>query len=135
MKNEIGKTKDVGYELGVRKPIPFSSDIIWSYFFSEKGIKIWLGELTSNDFEVGQLYKTRENIEGIIKVIKPYSHLRLTRKKKDWNNSSTLQVRFIIAKSGTTVSFHQEKLLNSKQREEMKDYWNGILDRLIASIS
>jgi hypothetical protein len=38
------------------------------------------------------------------------------------------------AKSGTTISFHQERLLNRKQREEMKQHWNIVMKELSESI-
>ncbi|MEM8969752.1 MAG: hypothetical protein AAGE93_25260, partial [Bacteroidota bacterium] len=45
-------------------------------------------------------------------------------KMKKWKNLSTLQVRVMGNKEKTTISFHQEKLLDNSQREEMKKYWN-----------
>jgi len=45
-------------------------------------------------------------------------------KKKDWENTSTVQVRVIGNHEKATISFHQEKLLDNNQREKMKLYWN-----------
>ena len=43
---------------------------------------------------------------------------------------STVQIRVIGNKEKTTIAIHQEKLLNSKQREEMKEYWNKVMKTL-----
>jgi hypothetical protein len=51
-------------------------------------------------------------------------HIRISQKKPDWPNTSTLQVRIIPGLNKTTISFHQEKLMNSSQRVVMKNYWN-----------
>ncbi len=84
----------------------------------------------SNNLELNKTYKTKDGIEGKIKILKPLSHIRLTWKKKNWINISTVQIRVINAKDKTTISFHQEKLLDSAQRDEMKNHWANIMDRL-----
>lgn len=51
-------------------------------------------------------------------------------KKRDWENLSTVQVRVIGKNEKSTIFFHQEKLTGSKQRVEMKDYWNKKMDKI-----
>ena len=41
---------------------------------------------------------------------------------KNWENSSTVQIRVIENKNKTTIAIHQEKLLNEEQRNETKEY-------------
>lgn len=64
----------------------------------------------------------------------PFSHTRLGWKTKSWSNMSTLQVRVIENKNKTTISIHQEKLLDSGQLHEMKIYWNKVMSKLEAVI-
>lgn len=130
----IGQTKDVGFQLGIRRTFPISYDKAWDLLFSDNGLKIWIGELISGDFSINQDYQTKEGISGCIKVFKPFSHIRLTWKKNEWQNVSTLQIRIIVSKSGTTISFHQEKLLDNNQRAEMKKHWENILTKLTDKI-
>lgn len=133
--NEVGKTKDVGFEIGVRKTIPVSPDEAWNYLFSKDGVKLWLGELTpSMGLETGKQYQTSTGVAGTVKVLKHLSHIRLTWRKKDWSNTSTLQIRVIQARTGTTISFHQECLLDSEQREAMKLHWTEVLEKISKSI-
>jgi len=47
---------------------------------------------------------------------------------------STIQIRVIGHQEKTTVSIHQEKLLNSEQRAEMKEYWNEIMEKITNKI-
>ena len=122
-KKTIGLTKDVGWQFGLRKTLPYSQAYLWDFMFSEKGLKIWLGEF-DEELEIKKPFKTKAGIEGFVRVFKPYSHIRLNWKKKNWENLSTVQVRVMGNQEKATISFHQEKLSDNLQREEMKKYWN-----------
>jgi hypothetical protein len=130
----IGQTKDVGFQIGIRRTFPISPEKAWGFLFSENGLKIWLGELISGEFSINQDYQTKEGVIGSLKVFKLFSHIRLTWKKNGWQNITTLQIRIIASKSGTTISFHQEKLLDENQRAKMKKYWGNILTKLTDKI-
>ncbi len=129
MERPIGQTKDVGFQFGLRKTFPIPFEQVWDFLFSEDGLKIWLGELQSI-FEINKPYHTKDGVEGKVRVFRPYSHIRLNWKKKHWENLSTLQVRVMGNPKKATISFHQEKLLNSEQRTEMKEYWNKVMLKL-----
>jgi uncharacterized protein YndB with AHSA1/START domain len=129
-KKITGQTKDAGFQVGVRKTFQVSTEGAWDFLFSNEGIKQWLGEILSGDLSLNQNYHTKDGVEGIVKIFNPSSHIRITWKKKEWPNVSTVQVRIIPAKKGATISFHQEKMLNSFQREEMKKHWDAILKKI-----
>jgi uncharacterized protein YndB with AHSA1/START domain len=123
MVKPTGKTKDVGFQFGLQKTFPISSKKVWDFMLSDKGLKIWLGDLKT-DLEVKKAYRTKSGIEGFVRVLKPNSHIRMHWKKKNWDNMSTVQVRVIRKdKDKTTISFHQEKLKDAKQRAEIKEFW------------
>ena len=124
MSKQVGQTKDVGFQFGLRKTFPISATEVWDFMFSGKGLDIWLGKL-ENELELKQPFVTKEGIEGLVRVWKPYSHIRVNWKKPDWENLSTVQVRVMGNDQKATISFHQEKLLDAAQREEVKAYWNG----------
>ena len=126
----VGQTKDAGFQIGVRKTFAVPVETVWNFLFSEKGLSIWLGKISVENFELDKPYKTKEGIEGRVNVLKPYSHIRLTWKPKQWTNTSALQIRVIPSKGKTTISFHQDKLLDSKQRDEMKKYWDGVIEKI-----
>lgn len=101
---------------------------------SDEGLKIWLGNINSDEFELDKSYKTMDEIEGKINVLKTNSHIRLTWKPKNWPNTSAIQIRVINAKGKTIISFHHDKLLNSIQRDEMKKHWDTVLRKIAETL-
>ena len=126
----VGQTKDVGFQIGVRKTFSVPIEMAWDFLFSDKGLSTWLGKMNTENFGLDKPYKTKEGIEGKVNTFKPYSHIRLTWKSKNWTNTSTVQIRVIKAKDKTTISFHQDKLLDSKQRVEMKIHWDKVIEKI-----
>ncbi|WP_144561482.1 SRPBCC family protein [Bacillus mycoides] len=124
----IGQTKDVGFQVGVRRTFPVSQEKAWDLITSKEGLDLWLGESTSIILKPGRKYITRTG-KGEIRIVKPLEQIRLTWQKEEWENPSIVQVRIISkASNKTTISFHQEKLSDKNIREEMKVYWGEILD-------
>ena len=74
--NQVGKTKDVEFQFGIRKTIPISTEKVWNFLFSKNGLKIWLGNLKSG-FELKKGFKTENGITGLIRFFKPNSQIRL----------------------------------------------------------
>lgn len=133
MENQVGKTKDLGFQFGIRKTFSVSTEKVWEFLFTENGLKIWLGKLKS-ELEIKKEYETENGTKGLVRVFKPNSHIRLNWKLKDWENISTIQIRVIGNQEKTTIAIHQEKLLNSEQRAEMKKYWNEIMGKIETEI-
>ncbi|WP_257352091.1 SRPBCC family protein [Pseudalkalibacillus decolorationis] len=126
----IGQTKDVGFQVGVRRTFPVSQEKAWEFINSKEGLDLWLGESPSIILKPGQKYITRTG-KVEIRIVKPLEQLRLTWQKEEWEKPSTVQVRIISkASNKTTISFHQEKLSDKNVREEMKVYWGEILDEI-----
>ncbi len=119
VEKQIGKTKDVGFQFGIRKTFSVSTERVWDFLFSKNGVNIWLGKLKS-ELEIKKEYETENGTKGLVRVFKPNSHIRLNWKPKNWGNMSTIQIRVIGNQEKTTIAIHQEKLLNSEQRAEMK---------------
>ncbi|HHH50369.1 MAG TPA: ATPase [Saprospiraceae bacterium] len=130
----IGKTKDVGFQFGIRKTIPVSTEKVWDFLFSKKGLNIWLGKLNT-ELELKKEFETENEITGFVRVFNPNSHIRLNWKPKNWENISTVQIRVIGDENKTTIAIHQEKLLNSEQRNEMKKYWTTIMEKLTSEMN
>lgn len=130
----VGLTKDSGWQFGLRKTFPYSQEYLWDFMFSDKGLNIWLGEL-DGELNINRAYKTKEGTEGFVTVFTPYSHIRMNWKKKNWMNFSTVQVRIIGNLEKATISFHQEKLADDNQREEMKAYWNNKMAEIANAIT
>jgi hypothetical protein len=128
-KKPVGLTKDVGWQFGISKTFYHSQSFLWDFMFSDQGLKIWLGE-TEEELENKKSFRTKEGIEGFIRVFNPYSHIRMNWKKPEWENMSTVQVRVMGDEKKAIISFHQEKMTSSAQREEMRAYWNRKMDEI-----
>jgi len=126
----VGQTRDARFQIGARKTVDVPAETVWIFLFSEAGVSSWLGKISLENFELGKPFKTEEGIEGKINVFKPNSHIRLTWKPRHWTNSSALQIRVIPSKEKTTISFHQDKLLDPQQRDEMKVYWDAVIGKI-----
>lgn len=130
----VGQTKDVGFQIGVRRTFDVTLQQAWSALTSEQGLRLWLGDVPEFRLEPGTSYLTREGIRGEIRVVKPGGHVRMAWQPGDWPNESTLQVRVIPGSTSgrTAVSFHQEKLRDARQRRQMHRHWLQVLDQLDA---
>lgn len=129
MKREVGKTKDVGFEFGIRRTFDIAPEKAWQLLFSLEGLGIWLGKLNTYP-ELKQKYITAEGREVYIRIWKMHSHIRLDWKQPAWENLSRIQVRVIPNKGKSTISFHHEKLRDAEQRVEVSKYWNEVMERI-----
>ncbi|RVU00616.1 ATPase [Mucilaginibacter limnophilus] len=134
MEKVTGETKAVGFEVGARKTFDISLQKAWDFLFSDEGLALWLGNIAVENLSKEAEIKSGD-VSGTIKVVKPYSHIRMRWKRADWDNTSTLQVRVLDAKGKATISFHQEQLQDSKQRDEMKAHWQKVLEKISAKLS
>ena len=123
----VGKTARAGYEIGVRRTLPFSEEQLWALLLSPEGLRTWLGGPT--EIAEGTPFTLANGTSGQINVYKPWSHIRLTWQPAGGATPSTLQVRVRPATRGTTVSFHHEQLGGAAEREAMKEHWEGIIRR------
>ena len=124
----VGKTADAGYQIGVRRTVPASEERVWAVLVSPAGQHIWLGGVT--ELEEGARFSFRDGIRGQIRVHKPWSHLRLAWQPPEWEAPSYVQVRVIPARTGSTLSFHQDHLRGPAERKAMKAHWEQVIERL-----
>ncbi len=130
----VGKTKDVGWEIGVSRTVPHDADEVWKLLTSPTGVGIWLGEGLSFPAEPGAAYKTADGTVGEVRSFRPGDRLRLTWQPPDWSHDSTVQVAISPAKAGTTINFHQERLADSDEREAQRAHWSPVIERLRAEL-
>lgn len=125
-----GLTKDVGFQIGVRRTLPIPFEEAWQFLTSEEGVALWLGETAEFDFGEGGSYQLADGAHGEIRVFKPNSHLRLTWQPGDWPRPSTIQLRVVPNGERTTIAFHQEHLPGAEEREERRAYYKAVLARI-----
>lgn len=131
---QVGLTASVGFQIGVRRTLPFFQEEAWELLTSTQGRKLWLGDADSVEIVKGHKFVTQEGTTGEFRVVKPLEQLRLTWQPADFPNTSTLQIRLLSAASSgkTTISFHQDKLESAERREEMKAHWEEVIRGLLA---
>jgi uncharacterized protein YndB with AHSA1/START domain len=126
--SEVGKTADAGYQIGVSRTIPFAEEAVWGLLLSPEGQAVWLGGPI--EVEQGAKYSLADGARGEVRVYTPWSHIRLTWQPPGWARPSLIQVRVIPAKTGTTLSFHQEHLRDGAARSQMKARWERVIEEL-----
>lgn len=128
----VGKTKGQGWEIGVRRTLPITSEKAWQLLVTQPGMGYWLGHGVKLDYKKGETYQTDEETTGEIRSYNQGSLIRMLWQPKDWNEPSTLQIRVLPAKTGATISIHHEKLESGEQREKMRAHWMSVMDQLEA---
>jgi len=134
MDNEkiIGRTKSVGFQVGVRRTFPVSQEQAWALIIAKEGLHSWVGDGATLHLEPGHKYHSKIGA-GEIRIVKPLEQLRLTWQKEGWSRPSTVQIRILPKETNkTTISFHQEHLSDQTVREEMKQYWESVLNSIKA---
>ncbi|HZO26779.1 MAG TPA: SRPBCC domain-containing protein [Chloroflexota bacterium] len=124
----VGQTAGSGFQIGVRKTLPFTPDEIWSAVLSPEGTGVWLGGPV--EIAEAMTYRLEDGTTGTIRVYTPGSHIRLTWQPAGWTQASVIQIRVIPAKTGTTLSFHREQLAGPAERAAMKERWDRVIARL-----
>lgn len=132
LRGEVGKTADVGYQIGVRRTLPCGEEDLWRLLLSPAGMAIWLGGAI--DLTEGVAYALADGTRGQVRVYKPWSHFRLTWQPPGWARPSTVQARVTAASRGTTLSFHQDGLADAAARGAMKARWEGVIAALGAAL-
>jgi uncharacterized protein YndB with AHSA1/START domain len=130
----IGKTKDVGWEIGVRRTLPVEYTAAWKLITSGEGLSIWLGRGAEVGLSKGAVYELADGTTGEVRVFKPDSHLRITWHPPGWPRPSTIQVRVLPNSDRTVVAFHQEHLPGPDEREARRAFFKAALDELAALI-
>ena len=126
----VGRTKDMGFQIGVRKTFLLSIEQAWRLITSREGINLWLGNVEDFHLAKGQSYQTKDGAIGEVRVVNPRENIRITWQPQEWSQASTIQVRVIPAREKTVISFHQEGLSGEAEREQMRQRWMKVLEDL-----
>jgi len=126
--SDTGKTKDAGWEVGVRTTVAAPLPAVWAFLLGD-GLPLWLGH-AALVYEKGAAYETDDDIRGQVISYTENKRLRLTWQPGEWDHDSTLQVTVKEAATGTTIGFHQERLSGRDERRIMLGHWKDVTARL-----
>jgi uncharacterized protein YndB with AHSA1/START domain len=125
---DIGRTKDAGWEVGVRTTVDAPVDRVWTFMLGD-GLPLWLGN-TKLTLERGAPYSTDDDISGRILSYTEGLRVRLSWQPGEWDHDSTLQLTVREAARGTTIAFHQERLNGREERKIMLGHWKDVVAEL-----
>jgi uncharacterized protein YndB with AHSA1/START domain len=135
MTSSVGKTADVGWNIGVSRTLPYAAGTVWDFLVSREGVAIWLGPGVELPREPGTEYETANGTVGEIRSFVEGDRVRLTWRPGDWDHDSTVQVRLSGSGAKTTLRFHQEWLSGAEEREEQRAYWQDVTERVVAALA
>lgn len=133
-KPPVGKTKNQGWQIGVRRTISVSEWKAWEMIMATLGLP-WEEGAGESVYQKGSTFELDDQTRVEIRSFEYGSLIRMKWQPKEWNFASTLQIRVEPAKTGTTISVHHEWLQNAEQREAMRVYWTSVLEDLRALAS
>ena len=125
MSDATGKTKDAGWEVGVRTTVAAPVPAVWQYLVGD-GLGTWLGDIDSLPTETGAGYVTKDGVKGTIRSRTENVRLRLSWQPSDWPHDSTLQLTVKETITGTTIGIRHEKLADRDERRMMLGHWKNI---------
>ena len=128
---EIGRTKDVGWEIGVSATVPFPLEQVWALVTSPEGVATWIGPGATLVPEKGATFEADDGTTGEVRSLRPEDRVRVTLRPAGWDHETTAQVT--VSRSGpekTVLRFHQEWLADAAERERQRTVWKAVLGRL-----
>ncbi len=131
MTDSTPKTRDAGWEVGVRQTVPASNDVVWEFLLGD-GLPLWLGETILPHAE-GAAYRTADGVAGVVRRYTENSRVRLTWHPDDWPHDTTLQLSVKDVAGGTTIVIRHERLADREDRRMMLGHWKNVAAHLAAA--
>lgn len=132
MGGPVGRTKDVGWQIGVSRTLPHPVEEVWALVTGPAGLAVWLGAGVPEVPPKGGTYRTTDGTTGEVRGLRGLDRVRLTHRLAGSATATTVQVTVSAAPGGTTLRFHQEHLAGPDERERQRTHWQGVVGRLAA---
>ncbi|MFE3290824.1 SRPBCC domain-containing protein [Rhodococcus sp. NPDC059234] len=130
---EVGLSKDVGWEIGVSKTLPYQLEEVWRTVAGNPAA--WLGEGARLPDRPGGSWTADDGTRGELRSHRDHDRIRLTWRPPSWTHDSTVQVTVRSAATGTTIRFHQERLTSAAERASQRTYWQCVMAGLEAALA
>jgi len=133
---QIGETKDAGFEIGVSRTVPLPRHVVWDFLASPRGQAVWLGPGATLAAQRGHRYRTADGTTGEVRSFRDLDRIRLTWRPAGWDHDTTMQVTVSgPAEHATVLRFHQEWLADRAERERQRAHWREVMDRVVAALN
>jgi uncharacterized protein YndB with AHSA1/START domain len=129
----VGQTKDVGWQIGVSKTLPYSPEAVWAALMSPEGVAIWLGKGAT--LAKGERYETVDGTVGEVRSLNEVDRVRLTWHPRDWDHETTVQIAISPSGTKTRLVFHQERMASAEERARQREHWRAVLNDLFGLLS
>ncbi len=127
----VGLTKGAGWEFGIRRTVPVAPAAAWE-FLTGPGLPMWLG--VEELGEAGSAYDGPTG-SGEVRSRTPGVRIRVTHRSAAAAPETTIQVSLRSVATGTTIAFHQERLIDAEARERARRHWNDVVDEVVDALS
>lgn len=126
-----GRTKDVGWQIGVSRTLRAEPDEVWELLTSPRGLALWLGPGARIGTERGEPWRSDDGAHGEVRSHHQGERIRLTCRPPGWAHDTTVQVVLVPASDGrTSLRFHQERLADAGERARQREHWRSVMDRM-----
>ena len=131
----VGATKDVGWQLGVRRTAPgVPLEAAWRFLVGDAGRAVWLGGAALAP-EPGAPWRAADGTAGKLRSWAQQRRVRLTWRAPGADHETTLQLSVLPAAGGTTIALHQERLSGPDERERLLAHWTGVVEELVRRLA
>jgi uncharacterized protein YndB with AHSA1/START domain len=128
---DVGRTQDVGYEVGVSKTFDAPLGVVWEHLVSPAGFGTWVGAGARLPGGRGDTYKADDGTTGELRSLHTGDRIRATWRPPTWTHDTTIQLTVRPATGDrTTVRLHQERLADADERATQRDHWQAVMKRL-----
>lgn len=131
----VGRTRDVGWEIGVSRTLDAPARRVWDLLTVEPGPSLWLGAGLALPATPGTGYRLVDGTVGEVRSFRPLDRIRLTFAPPGREAPTTVQVAIVAKGDRTMVRFHQERLADADERARQRTHWSGVLDRIEAALA
>jgi len=128
-----GRDSKGEYSMTATRTMPRSQKKLWQYLNSEEGIKIWLKPLSEVVLENGAQFEIEGGIFGEVRTVKAPVRARLRWQETEWLKPSVLQIYISPRpKDKSILIFSHTQIKDARVKEELRGYWQHILDELVS---
>lgn len=131
----VGRTKDVGWQIGVSRTILVDLDTAWRYLTSPAGLSTWLGDGIGTPLAKGQRYKTDDGTTGQVRSVRLRDRIRLTWQPAHRPDDATVQIALTPTATGCTFRFHTERLYDADERGRMRGHWLKVANTIESELT
>jgi len=125
-------TKDAGWQISAAHTFDMDPEDVWEYVTSKKGIAIWLGEGLELPPRDGPISNSKG--AGEVKSNKTADRLVMTWKKKGADHETSITVSVSGSVDATSLKFYEENLATEAERFAQRDFWKGVLKKIVAGL-